>query len=55
MEITRRFIKFLEELDEPQVQQKYVNEELKENLQTIAQMINKYSFLDSKPASSFNE
>jgi len=41
MEITRRFMKFLEELQDPDVQEKYVNLELEENLTTITQMIQK--------------
>ena len=55
MEITRRFMKFLEEIKEPQVQEKYLSPELQENLQTIAEMINKLDFLNSGGIPSLNE
>lgn len=55
MEITRRFIKFLEELEDPQVQEKYLNHELEDNLRTITTMISKLNISDNKKPSSINE
>lgn len=55
MEITRRFIKFLEELEDPQVQEKYLNQELEDNLRTITAMISKLNLSDNQKPSSINE
>ena len=55
MEISRRFMKFLEEIKDPQVQEKYLNPELQESLQTIAQMINQLDLVKSQGLPSLNE
>lgn len=55
MEITRRFITFLEKLQDPQEQDKFLNPELEECLQTIVSLINKVNFSDAKKLPSINE
>lgn len=55
MEITKRFVKFLEDLQDTQVQEKYLTHELEEQLHNISFLINKITYNDFKKMPSINE